>query len=167
MFIDFFKKEPVGIGGFLLIPIIAVISSTIFILLDIFYTLDAYSADIINEIYESEKLLGSSIVFVLILQGLLVILGIISLYLVIRRDIKTTKFLLTFFILKVIMLNMITVNLIGLSYHFILDSQYIDRRSFISNSFSLLFVPYLILSRRVKNTFTRNQTLSGGKDQPA
>jgi hypothetical protein len=46
MFIDFFKKEPVGIGGFLLIPIIAVISSTIFILLDIFYTLDAYSADI-------------------------------------------------------------------------------------------------------------------------
>lgn len=112
MFIDFFKKEPVGIGGFLLIPIIAVISSIIFILLDIFYTLDAYSADIINEIYESEKLLGSSIVLVLVLQGILVILGIISLYLAIRRDVKTTKFLLTFFILKVIMLNMVTVNLI-------------------------------------------------------
>lgn len=167
MFIDFFKKEPVGIGGFLLFPIIAVISSTIFISLDIFYTLDAYSTDIINEIYESEKLLGLSIIFVIILQSILVILGVTSLYLAIRRDAKTKNTLLAFFILKVIMLNMATVNLIGLSYHFILDSQYIDRHSFISNSASLLFVPYLILSRRVKNTFTRNQSPSGGKDQPA
>ncbi len=167
MFIDFFKKEPVGIGGFLLIPIIAVISSTIFISLDIFYTLDAYSTDIIYEIYNSEKILGSSIIFVIILQSILIILGIYSLYLAIRRDVKTKNALLTFFMLKVAMLNVATVNLIGLSHHFILDSQYIDKRSFISNSASLLFVPYLILSRRVKNTFTRNQNPSGGKDQPA
>ncbi|MFK0686238.1 DUF2569 family protein [Ochrobactrum sp. BD67] len=167
MFIDFFKKEPVGIGGFLLVPIIAVISSTIFISLDIFYTLDAYSTDIINEIYESEKLLGLSIIFTIILQSILVILGVTSLYLAIRRDVRTKNTLLAFFILKVVMLNMVTVNLIGLSYHFILDSQYIDRRSFISNSASLLLVPYLILSRRVKNTFTRNQNPSGEKDQPA
>ncbi|KAB2679233.1 MULTISPECIES: DUF2569 family protein [Brucella/Ochrobactrum group] len=167
MFIDFFKKEPVGIGGFLLIPIIAVISSTIFISLDIFYTLNAYSADIIYEIYYSEKLLVLSIVFVIILQSILIILGITSLYLAIRRDLKTKNALLTFFILKVLMLNMATVNLIGLSYHFILDSQYMDRHSFISNSVSLLFVPYLILSRRVKNTFTTNQSPSGGEDQPA
>lgn len=167
MFIDFFKKEPVGIGGFLLIPIIAVISSTIFISLDIFYTLNAYSADIIYEIYYSEKLLVLSIVFVIILQSILIILGITSLYLAIRRDLKTQNALLTFFILKVLMLNMATVNLIGLSYHFILDSQYMDRHSFISNSVSLLFVPYLILSRRVKNTFTTNQSPSGGEDQPA
>ena len=167
MFIDFFKKEPVGIGGFLLIPIIAVISSTIFISLDIFYTLNAYSADIIYEIYYSEKLLVLSIVFVIILQSIPIILGITSLYLAIRRDLKTKNALLTFFILKVLMLNMATVNLIGLSYHFILDSQYMDRHSFISNSVSLLFVPYLILSRRVKNTFTTNQSPSGGEDQPA
>lgn len=167
MFIDFFKKEPVGIGGFLLIPIIAVISSMISITFDIFYTFDAYSSEIIDEIYESNKLLGSSIIFVLLLQALLVILGAASLYLAIRKDIKTKNALLAFFIIKVVMLNIVTVNLTELSNHFILDSKYIDRRSFISNSVSLLFVPYLILSRRVKNTFTRNRNLSGGKDQPA
>src|SRR5690606_37421969 len=145
----------VGIGGFLLIPITAVISSIIFISLDIFYTLDAYSPEVIKEIYESKKLLGSSIIFVLILQSLLLILGITSLYLAIKRDVKTINTTITFFILKVVMLNMATFNLNELSYHFILDSHDINRHSFISNSVSLLFIPYLILSRRVKNTFTR------------
>ena len=160
MFNDFFKKEPIGIGGFLLIPIVAVISSVIFISLDIFYTIEAFPEEVIIEIYRENILLGSSIVFVIILQVFLVILGILSLYFMIRRDTKTTGCLIAFFIIKVITLNIAKANLNELSYDFIIDGIEKTGQSFLSSSASLLFVPYLVLSRRVKNTFTRNQKSS-------
>ncbi|QNQ40431.1 DUF2569 family protein [Brucella intermedia] len=160
MFNDFFKKEPIGIGGFLLIPIVAVISSVIFISLDIFYTIEAFPEEVIIEIYRQNILLGSSIVFVIILQVFLVILGILSLYFMIRRDIKTTGRLIAFFIIKVITLNIAKANLNELSYDFIIDGIEKTGQSFLSSSASLIFVPYLVLSRRVKNTFTRNQKSS-------
>ncbi len=160
MFNDFFKKEPIGIGGFLLIPIVAVISSVIFISLDIFYTIEAFPEEVIIEIYRENILIGSSIFFVIILQVFLVILGISSLYFMIRRDIKTTGCLIAFFIIKVITLNIAKANLNELSYDFIIDGIEKTGQSFLSSSAPLLFVPYLVLSRRVKNTFTRNQKSS-------
>ncbi|MCB4916941.1 DUF2569 domain-containing protein [Brucella intermedia] len=158
MFNDFFKKEPIGIGGFLLIPIVAVISSVIFISLDIFYTIEAFPEEVIIEIYRENIL--PSIVFVIILQVFLVILGILSLYFMIRRDIKTTGCLIAFFIIKVITLNIAKANLNELSYDFIIDGIEKTGQSFLSRSAPLLFVPYLVLSRRVKNTFKRNQKSS-------
>lgn len=160
MFNDFFKKEPIGIGVFLLIPIVAVISSVIFISLDIFYTIEAFPEEVIIKIYHDNILLGSSIVFVIILQVFLVILGILSLYFMIRRDIKTTGCFIAFFIIKVITLNIAKANLNELSYDFIIDGIEKTGQSFLSSSASLIFVPYLVLSRRVKNTFTRNQKSS-------
>ncbi|MGN6450070.1 MAG: DUF2569 family protein, partial [Brucella intermedia] len=98
--------------------------------------------------------------FVIILQVFLVILGILSLYFMIRRDTKTTGCLIAFFIIKVITLNIAKANLNELSYDFIIDGIEKTGQSFLSSSASLLFVPYLVLSRRVKNTFTRNQKSS-------
>ncbi|WP_176038583.1 DUF2569 family protein [Brucella tritici] len=166
MFTDLFKKEPIGIGGFFLIPIAALISSTIFISLDIFYTLNALDHEVIDKIYHNHKLLGSSIIFVLILQATLVILGAFSIYLMIKHDEKTKGCFIAFFIIKVAILNIATANLNELSYHFSLESSQPTGRSFITNSASLLLVPYLLLSRRVKNTFTRNQKTTRRKDRP-
>jgi len=156
MFLNFFKKEPIGIGGLMLIPIVTIISTMIFTANNLFTTWKSYDERIAFELYSVHKFLTLSVIICLLLQLLSVIFGFIILYLIMRRDIRTRNSLVAFFMIKTMTINFSYLTLREISYHFVIDDSKINGNSLMHHAGTLLLIPYLLLSRRVKNTFTRN-----------